>query len=217
MRDLAPLVGRRLDESTVDLIVERMYPAVASGQTYSRRLARQYYTDMVAEHVLGEPAPAPPPGNYDRPALRNGLVRVLLPDGKTPVTAGTLGRALAVGGKHILDSGRREMMATVLHDERFSGWARSDPSPPTCAFCTMLISRGAVYRSQETAGAMNQWHTHCSCQAVPVVNGVWEGRNQYEAADRLWRESAGHTDQLNTFRRTVGHADIPAAHAAMAN
>lgn len=208
-RDLAPLVGRRLDESTVDVIVDRMYPAVTSGQTYSRRLARQYYTDLIAYHQLGTPVPAPTPGEYDRRALRDGLVRVLA--AKTVVDSGVLGDALAVGGKHILDSGRRETQATVLADERLSGWARSDPRPPTCAFCTMLISRGPVYRSQDTAGGMNQWHTHCSCQAVPAVGGVWEGRNQYEAADRLWREHAKTGDQLNSFRRAVGHAAIPSA------
>lgn len=201
--DLAPLVGRRLDESTVDVITERMYRAVVSGQRYSRRLARQYYTEFVTYHNVGAPVPEVSPRSYERAALADGLRRVLRPDG-SPVTSATVGQALEVAHKHITDSGRRSMLANVLNDERLPGWARVDPRPPSCAFCLMLISRGVVYRSRETAGGSNRWHIGCTCQAVPVApGGVWEGAEQVADAERQWIEAtrASKSDPLNALRR----------------
>lgn len=39
----------------------------------------------------------------------------------------------------------------------------------TCAFCTMLASRGFVYWSEETAGAFSHWHSDCRCKIVPGI------------------------------------------------
>lgn len=60
---------------------------------------------------------------------------------------------------------------TVMHNNR------RDPSGPrfarvpvgkTCAWCLMLASRGAVYRSADSAGAAGQYHGgDCDCQPVP--------------------------------------------------
>lgn len=210
--DLSTLVGRRLDESTIDVITDRMFRAVRSGQNYSRALARQYYTEFVAAHALGAPVAEAAAREYAPEALADGLRRVLQPVGGT-VTATAIGRALQLGGKHVQDSGRRSMLSAVLRDERLSGWARADPKPPTCAFCLMLISRGPVYSSRSTAGGANRWHIGCSCQPVPVVRGEWAGRNQYEDAERLWRQAAGESrsDPLNTFRRKLGQQRLPAA------
>lgn len=211
--DLEPLVGRRLNDSAIDLITDRMFTAVTSGRAYSRRLARQYYTELVGAHGLGAPVAEPRPGDYERPALAEGLRRVLRPDGSTSVTSATIGKALQVGHKHVQDAGRRAMLAVVRRDDRISGWARADPNPPTCAFCLMLISRGPVYRSAASAGKSNSWHIRCSCQPVPVVRGDWPGRNQYEQAEALWAESTGGTatGRLNRFRRAMREQQLPAA------
>lgn len=58
--------------------------------------------------------------------------------------------------------------------------ARRDPSKPryaripagndTCDFCIMLASRGPVYRSEASAGALDHFHTNCRCQVVPMWN-----------------------------------------------
>lgn len=56
--------------------------------------------------------------------------------------------------KIVEDGARRTLIRAVETDTsvRLRGWARYDPEPPTCGFCTMMISRGPVYMSAETAG-----------------------------------------------------------------
>ncbi len=46
-------------------------------------------------------------------------------------------------------------------------FARVPAGGETCPFCLMLASRGAVYYSEETAGANSHYHAHCRCQIVP--------------------------------------------------
>lgn len=49
-------------------------------------------------------------------------------------------------------------------------WARY-ASPQACGFCRMLATRGAVYKSQQTA---MRAHDHCKCLALPIRDGVYE-------------------------------------------
>lgn len=98
--------------------------------------------------------------------------------------------------KVVEDGGRRTILRGVETEPTYNvRWSRFDPRPPTCAFCTMLISRGPVYHTAHTAGAqedaeslmksihpdrlsadeaeelselMNRWHPGCTCLVVPV-------------------------------------------------
>lgn len=47
-------------------------------------------------------------------------------------------------------------------------WARVPTGATTCAFCRMLASRGAVYRSSESAGEGKTFHGKCDCGVVLV-------------------------------------------------
>ena len=46
-------------------------------------------------------------------------------------------------------------------------WARVPRGARTCAFCTMLASRGFTYLSEDSAGLEMQYHRDCDCQIVP--------------------------------------------------
>lgn len=102
--------------------------------------------------------------------------------------------------KVLEDGARRTLIQGVQNDitQETRGWARFDPRPPTCAFCTMMISRGPVYVDAMNAGLdidntsaeelmqnvdpnridddslediyalMNRWHPACTCIVVPV-------------------------------------------------
>ncbi|MGQ4548294.1 VG15 protein [Dermabacteraceae bacterium P13077] len=55
-----------------------------------------------------------------------------------------------------------------------TGWARV-PGVRACAFCLMLASRGAVYRSRNAAALSSKgdgfrFHDHCSCTVVEVLS-----------------------------------------------
>lgn len=94
--------------------------------------------------------------------------------------------------KVVEDGARRTLIQAVQSDTSHvvRGFARFDPRPPTCAFCTMMISRGPVYVNPNTGGwpfdtrrlekalleesperiseMMNKWHPDCTCVVVPV-------------------------------------------------
>lgn len=53
------------------------------------------------------------------------------------------------------------------------------PKGPTCPFCTMLASRGFVYRSEKLAGEMQKFHPKCDCQIVPS----WEKSPRVDGYD----------------------------------
>lgn len=100
----------------------------------------------------------------------------------------------------------------------------------------MLVSRGGVYLSAESAGlnisntkaielidkgdeqsidaAMTRWHPGCDCRVVPIFDeSNWSGRDAYLRAERIWREvtrGLSGRDAMNAFRRAIesGEYDI---------
>ncbi|MFD9813991.1 hypothetical protein [Streptomyces sp. NPDC059080] len=128
--------------------------------------------------------------------------------------------------------GGRELIRDVSQvDSRVIGWARVTDGNP-CAWCAMLASRGAVYRTREGAGIkgrtgrnlppvgnpedLQKYHSMCHCQTIPVYSRaafVPESSAQY-ARDwsRATRGLAGaearaawrrHIDAQRRERRTA--------------
>ena len=108
------------------------------------------------------------------------------------------------------------------------GWARVATGRETCGWCLMLVSRGAVYASAQTAGArlstrdalqttgsdsfdpkehMHAWHTGCDCKIVPVFKlDDWEGKERFLAARKMWyattKDRSGK-DAIKAFSRAA--------------
>ena len=92
------------------------------------------------------------------------------------------------------------------------GWARVATGDETCAFCMMLVSRGPVFTTSAKAGAnidevgdqdvidlfgagadipMDEWHTGCDCQVVPVFDKTdWPGKQAADAALEKWQDAS---------------------------
>lgn len=62
----------------------------------------------------------------------------------------------------IANADRQTVQRSSTADRRARGWARAGTG--RCAFCAMLIGRGAVYTE---ATAHFETHDHCGCVAVP--------------------------------------------------
>lgn len=77
--------------------------------------------------------------------------------------------ALLEGGlqRRVVNFGRFTVMESSIADPRSDGWQRLGQGA-NCAFCDMLISRGAVY-TEATADFGS--HDHCNCVAVPAFKG----------------------------------------------
>jgi hypothetical protein len=101
----------------------------------------------------------------------------------------------------VFDGARSTTVANVRNEEG-ARWARY-ASANACEFCALMAIRGAVYGSEETAGA--QYHDNCHCLAVEVR----PGRN-YEPAPHVkdWE------DQYKTARRDAESGGMKAILAA---
>lgn len=66
-----------------------------------------------------------------------------------------------------LAPGRETILQAVKDDKKALGWARVTDGHP-CAFCSMLASRGPVYKTAASAGF--QAHDHEMCTPVPFFS-----------------------------------------------
>ena len=79
-----------------------------------------------------------------------------------------LARTLIAGGlqRRIADVARNTVAGSTLTDPQADGWQRTGTGE--CAFCSMLIGRGAVYTKKTVRFAS---HDNCNCSAVPAFGG----------------------------------------------
>lgn len=84
--------------------------------------------------------------------------------------AGALDRLAGVVDAASLQDGRNTLMHNSERDPARPRWARV-PVGQTCAWCLMLASRGARYRSAYSAGAGREFHNKCNCEPHPSWSG----------------------------------------------
>lgn len=106
-----------------------------------------------------------------------------------------LGRMTLVSEEAALQQGRNTIMLNAERDPARPRFARV-PVGKTCAWCLMLASRGARYRSAESAGAAGQYHGGaCDCQPVASWDGgkdlppSYDEGHLYELYDRARSEA----------------------------
>lgn len=100
--------------------------------------------------------------------------------------------------KWVIDAGRARMMDHVWSDQTALGWSRASASAKPCAWCRMLISRGATYKYNSEKTASFKAHRHCKCFSVPVFEMT--DAQSAQAAD-YYAEYSGSRGDLNALRR----------------
>lgn len=115
----------------------------------------------------------------------------------------------AAHAERIVLNGARAYLESVLQrDKRARGWARVSQTGTPCGFCAMLISRGPVYKSQESA-ERDGYHTNCHCIAIPLYrkkqyqDAIFDMNRRYE---KLWpKVTKGYygKDAMNAWRRYI--------------
>jgi hypothetical protein len=119
----------------------------------------------------------------------------------------------------VLNGGRQAILSAVQADQKAIAWMRVTAANP-CAWCAMLASRGAVYRSEASAGFSA--HGHCRCTAAPVFS---ENNAGFIAQNNLlqqeWkRVTRGHSGKYarRAWRRywDKQHPDAPGASESVA-
>lgn len=142
-----------------------------------------------------------------RDALRIALNAGQTADGARSTALVRAGGAVS---RHIVDAGRQTILDSVAADPHAVGWARVTDGDP-CYFCLTLASRGAVYKSEQSASF--QAHDHCGCTAMPVFEGTeipsldrWkqiynDAQNQGESSGLLQPGENSSKARLNAVRQ----------------
>lgn len=89
-------------------------------------------------------------------------------------------RQAAAAERIAMDGARSAIWKYASKDKRALGYARLSRTGTPCGWCAMLISRGAVYRSEASASYSDGdlYHDNCHCYAVPIFT-----REQYDQSD----------------------------------
>lgn len=221
MATLANLVSRRVlqrlrsvDPADLDAWWERVAPLlesdVAAGHDTAVRLTLRYLElHAAAEGVVVRPEPVA----LDRAQLATSL-RVTGPvafkqemtrSGSPEAAQRIMTSKLPRAAQRVMLSGSRESTRRLVEsDRRVLGYRRVTSGSP-CAFCAMLASRGAVYKSAESAGEGHRWHDGCSCSTEVLYSRDEGPADQRWSA--LWQQAKDTTpDGVTTavqFRRLV--------------
>ena len=206
--------------NTIDVFVEAAVLLAGSGFDESAATAQRYYG--LFRRVEGGARDNLP----QRPGLRRPPAVDLANELRGAALAGIINarragfdldyakdrgfvRAAGALAKLVLAGGRRTIVDLVRADRTALGWARVTDGDP-CAFCRMLASRGAVYKTE--AGAEFVPHDGCGCSAEPMFKGASppdqaaEYAREWQAAQAQARSdgtmsSGTSNDSLNNYRR----------------
>lgn len=220
--------AKKLDRQQWNQMLATIYPFVEEARRESSRLAREFYDQQREKHVNDDDSSewyvnipqsdgeqrkfqfpvqlAPYKIQWFIEAMEPEYEKFSKEDANDKAEASFVARV----EKEIRGGGRRTTLYAVQDDPKALGWARVQGGAESCAWCAMLISRGPVYKSKETASF--KAHPHCDCEVMPVFDKKnWEGKDAYEAVLHAWTEhTRGYKntkDRVNAFRRYLDRGD----------
>jgi hypothetical protein len=204
-------------------LLAAIFTRVQEARTETALLAREFYDSQRREHFPGEPTwPVYTADHYETDWLYQAMEEVRETFAPAQASESSMGKVIHIAMKETENAGRNTIRDAVegrgnqRKDPRAVGWARVEGGGESCAFCTMLISRGPVYSDARNAGLntdntsaveiwneydqsgndevlmslMTRWHENCDCKVVPVFDRAsWPGRDRYLEAERLWIEA----------------------------
>lgn len=150
------------------LIQNRYRQASALGQSYYQQARQAAGVPGVADLA----SPAMPGDDLISATLDAtgpyGMLGRIKAGQQVAQAAQNSGVIMAGAGQRLITNGARQaVLQSVDADKRAVAWMRVTSSNP-CSFCSLLASRGAVYRSEESASFES--HAHCACVAAPVFS-----------------------------------------------
>lgn len=193
-------------EAVRDMLLEVVPALVREYGDLAAVVAAEWYEQTRAAQVSGRYT-AQVGGLADEAAVQ-GSVRYAaghLFDDEPDRTLAILNGALQ---RYVYHSVRDTVARNVARDPARPRFARVPQGAVTCAFCTMLASRGFVYLTRESAGATREWHDDCDCQVVPE----WDAQTHHIAGYDPERLYALYRDGVREAGTTT---DVNAVLAAM--
>lgn len=196
--------------TTIPLWIEAVKELLDLFARMSGTLAADYYSeerDIARARGVYVPAPAAIPDGKAEASLRWATKDLWVPEDDNPPPieerlAAAEKKAEGAAQKIVADVGRDTIAEAVQEDPEVLGWARHT-GPDACAFCALLVSRGPVFHSEETAGARAnrrfagegnyKFHNNCDCTVYPLFVGQrWEPPAYVVEWDDLYARSTGN-------------------------
>lgn len=99
-------------------------------------------------------------------------------------------RQAAAAARVAMDGARSTVWNHASKDKRALGYVRLSRTGTPCGWCAMLISRGAVYRSEASATYADGdlYHDNCHCYAMPIFSREQYGESDLFALNRKYAE-----------------------------
>jgi hypothetical protein len=200
------------DEQTFAQLVQATKPLVTVYRNASSTVASAYYNsarteEQIAGNFAARLADPVPEEQLVSSLYVTGQVaaRDALGSGQSPVQARqiALTRVSGAVSRHVLNGGRETILGSVQGDAKALGWARITDGNP-CAFCMTLASRGAVYKTEETASF--EAHDHCGCAAM----AVWTRDTTIPNLDR-WQKTYDQAQQFGLDEKLLQHGENTSA------
>lgn len=135
--------------------------------------------------------------------IATSLAATLAPD---PVVAQSNVEGLA--DLLVTSAGKDVLIAAIMGDGKAKKWARVT-SAGACAFCRMLATKGAVYKSDASASFIPHKKCHCTIEAVfhpesyEPTAATRADAALYNAANENVRRGDQSNARLNAFRRAI--------------
>ncbi|CAN5837861.1 hypothetical protein BH24ACT5_BH24ACT5_04740 [soil metagenome] len=216
-------------DGTLPIWLSLVFPLLRRHRNDSARSAAAYYlehrSDDASDALPFTPA-VPEVSSIDARRMLRSLTAtgpdraaVALLRGDEQRRASSIGAAgsAATAIRLVLEGGRSTIHRAVDDDRAALGWQRWSTKPEPCAFCVMLISRGPVYLTEEsatTAGFNGRaYHDGCMCRARPVFRADEPALPQAVQYRTLWAETTRGLygqDALNALRRKLDETRKPA-------
>lgn len=172
-----------------DLVLQTLASVMPTYTGMAAQASADFY-DAARELVVGEKMGARAISDFDmrktEGAVR-GFVRFVLRDDIQTFNDQVLQRI----DYEMKRSAGESMFANGRRDPRRPKFARVPTGAETCDFCLMLASRGFVYSSEATAGAvkLDHYHSGCDCRVVAGWDGTEvEGYDTQAVYDR-WQDA----------------------------
>lgn len=195
-------------------LLQRLFPYIQFQRDAAARLGRRFYdSERHLAHPSLKRADRPLEGTDWKMFVRNmdpARQRMMMINSPNDALTHLAFRAV----REVENAGRQQIIHAVENDpepEILRGWARVATGAETCAWCLMLVSRGPVYLSAESAGlaglsdrkalsliaagtdlsgAMEEWHDNCDCKVVPVFKQkFWSGQAAADRALEAWNDA----------------------------
>lgn len=133
-------------------LLAALYPHVEQARRESAELAREFYDSERRRHTDVDRHPVDLAG-YRFSWFAEAMQAIRSALSRPNASEATVARAVAIAVKEVENGGRHTLIRAVESDPQARAWARvAGRDEKSCAFCTMMISRGPVYGGARGAG-----------------------------------------------------------------